>query len=238
MKSLTCFIPKRCRVWLLAIPLLWLASCSKDATTSDSLEDGKSTVIYDLAGDTEASVSDSVDGKTKRDFYTFLFRFSDKKQLWIYDADDSTQYLQTTDWDLAFAEQYNSIVYVNNGSYTATPGYGGPGTSQMVIVNQPYEQVTEAPSDEEFEENAVHAVGWDNGTGVGWYTYSLSTHLAVPIANRTFVIKTVSGKYAKLQLVNIYKGNPPAVTDLNWPAPYLTFRYFVQEDGSRDLNTN
>jgi hypothetical protein len=48
---------------------------------------------------------------------------------------------------------------------------------------------------------------------------------------------SAGGKYARLELINVYKGNPPVVTDLFWPAPYFTFRYFVQEDGSRNLQT-
>ncbi|SEL97968.1 hypothetical protein SAMN05216436_10155 [bacterium A37T11] len=78
------------------------ASCGKDNATSPSLEDGKSTVIYDLAGDTQASVAGGVDGKENRPFYSFLFRFNDKKHIWLKTKADSTQWLQTADWDIAF----------------------------------------------------------------------------------------------------------------------------------------
>ncbi|MGC4232640.1 MAG: HmuY family protein [Niabella sp.] len=238
IEGISTLMPLHHYAWFVAGLFLLLVSCKKDASEiASSLEDGKSTVIYDLAGDTEASMGDGVDGKEKRPFHTFLFRFSDKRQIWLRNAADSAQWLKTQDWDIAFAKEYNSLVLVNNGSVAGTPGYGGPGTAQMIIVEKPYEKVTEAPSDEEFANNGVSGVGWDNGSGVGWYTYSLKTHLSVPIRGRTFVLKTTHGKYAKLQLVNIYKGNPPAVTDLHWPAPYFTFRYFVQEDGSRNLST-
>ena len=50
-------------------------------------------------------------------------------------------------------------------------------------------------------------------------------------------IRTANGKYAKLELVSMYKGAPAVVTNLYWPAPYFTFRYYVQQDGSRNLAT-
>ncbi len=63
-------------------------SCSKEEVQPD-LADGKSTVVEDLAGDTGASVGDGVDGKEKRDFRTFLYSFTTKKQIWLNNAADS-----------------------------------------------------------------------------------------------------------------------------------------------------
>ncbi|MNX47280.1 hypothetical protein D3C86_778310 [compost metagenome] len=107
----------------------------------------------------------------------------------------------------------------------------------MVVVNQAYDAVKTAPSDDEFVKNGVNEVGWDPGNGDGWYFYELNTHIAVPVKNRTYVLKTADGQYAKLQLISMYKGAPATVSDLNWPAPYFTFRYYVQQDGSRNLST-
>jgi len=203
-----------------------------------SLEDGKSTVIYDLAGDTEASMGDGVDGKENRPFYIFLFRFSDKRQIWIRNAADSAQYLKTKDWDLAFTGPYNSEVYVNNGSNQFNPGYGGPAESAVVMLPQAYETVTQAPADDVFNNSEVSKIGWASSeSSPGWFFYSLSTHIMKAVPDRTYTIRLPDGKYAKLQLVNAYKGNPPAVTDLYWPAPYFTFRYYVQQDGSKNLST-
>ncbi|WP_206106129.1 HmuY family protein [Olivibacter sp. XZL3] len=108
----------------------------------------------------------------------------------------------------------------------------------MVKFDQPYSSVVEAPQDNLFDQSEIGKIGWASGPNSGgWFNYSLNTHLVVPIKNRVYVIRLPDGKYAKLELINVYRGNPPTVTDLNWPAPYFTFRYFVQEDGSRDLNT-
>jgi hypothetical protein len=218
---------------LLAFILLLFISCKKDDNNiaRTNYEDGVSTVIYDLAGDTEASVADGVEGKERRPFKSFYFKLETKLQSW----DSSAANRKSNSWDLAFTDVYNALVYVNNGS-VAGPGYGGTGTGMIMAVDSPYSSVTMAPA----EGNSLHFVGWDGypqAYNTGWYFYSLSTHLAVPIRNRTFVLRTAEGKYAKLELINVYQGNPPAVTDLYWPAPYFTFRYYVQEDGSRNLKT-
>lgn len=219
----------------LSLAVALLASCSKD-NESPAPEDKLSTTIYDMPGDTLASMGD-IPGKERRPFHTLIFRFSDKSSQLIKNAADSATYLKKDDWDLAFSKEYNSLVVINSGTAVGTPGFGGPGLGRMVIVEKAYDQVNEAPSDEAFAESGVDGVGWDAGNGIGWYFYSLQNHICVPVKNRTFVIKTAKGKYAKLALLNIYKSNPAVVTDLFWPAPYITFKYFVQEDGSRNLKT-
>lgn len=216
-----------------------LAACGKDDPVAPPLEDGKSTVIYDLAGDTQASIADGIDGKERRPFYTFLYRLRDKRQIWIRTKADSAQWLKTADWDIAFTGNYNSEIYINHAADPNNPGYQGPVTNTgIVLVEQPYEAVTTAPSDVEFDNNGVGAVGWAQSEGSpGWFSYNATTHIMKALPNRTYVLRLPDGKYAKLQLLSAYKGNPPAVTDMYWPAPYFTFRYFVQQDGSKDLNT-
>lgn len=224
----------------LFISILFSTGCSKNKEEiAPGYEDGKSTAIYDLAGDTNASMSDGVDGKEKRPFYIFLYRFSDKRQIWIRNAADSARYLKTGEWDLAFTGPYNSEVYVNNANDESNPGYGGPATNTAIVrYDQLYSSVTEAPADDVFNQSEIGKIGWSSGpNSSGWFNYSLNTHLVVPIKNRIYVIRLADGKYAKLELINVYKGNPPTVSDLNWPAPYYTFRYFVQQDGSKNLNT-
>jgi hypothetical protein len=216
-------------------------SCSSnEEDTSASLTDGKSTVVTDLAGDTGASMGSGTDGKEQRSFHTFLFRFSDQKQIWLHTKADSLQYMKTTDWDIAFTGPYNSEVFVNNSKYQYNPGYGGPvENTAVILLQQAYKNVTQAPSDADFNTSEITKIGWSSSeSSAGWFYYSLSSHIMQAIPDRTYAIRLPNGKYAKLQLVNAYKGNPPAVTDLNWPAPYFTFRYFVQNDGTKNLSTN
>lgn len=228
---------KRTQWQCLAFIVLLAMACKKDDNNVTKLnyEDGVSTVIYDLAGDTEASVADGVEGKEKRPFRSFYFKLSTKLQSW----DSSHTFKQSNNWDLAFTDIYNALVYVNNGSAEG-PGKGGSGKGMIIAVDSPYSKVTTAPEEAAFEKANLRFAGWDGYPqpyNTGWYFYSLNTHLAIPIKNRTFIIRTADGKYGKLELINVYQGNPPAVTDLFWPAPYFTFRYFIQEDGSHNLKT-
>lgn len=228
---------KKIIIWLFLLLPVMLFSCKKE-DEGISLADGVSTVITDLAGDTGASMSDGVDGKEKRDFYIFLFRFKDQKQIWIKTKADSAQWLKTYDWDLAFTGPYNSEVYVNDKNYLYNPGYGGPAASKVVMLPQSYDSVTQAPTDAVFDSSDMTKIGWAVTENTnGWFFYSLNSHIMQAVPNRSYALRLSDGKYAKLQLINVYKGNPPAVTDLNWPAPYLTFKYFVQQDGTKNLST-
>lgn len=217
-----------------------LSACGKDKDYSIGLEDGKSTVIKDLAGDVDASMGEGIDGKENRPFYIFLFRFRDQKQIWIKTQADSTQWLKTKDWDIAFTGPYNSEIYVNNAIDPFNPGYAGAADrTAVILLKQSYQSVSIAPTDEEFDQNGTRKIGWAaNSESLGWFQYSLTTHIMQALPNRTYVIRLPDGKYAKLQLINAYKGNPTAVTNMNWPAPYYTFKYYVQQDGSKNLDTN
>lgn len=226
-------------LWLLLYLSLTMLSCTKNGTEKRvSLEDGKSTVVYDLAGDTDASMNNGVDGKEQRSFFTFLFRFKDRKQIWIRNAADSAKWLKTKDWDLAFTGPYNSELFVNNGSRQYNPGFGGLATSAVIMMPQTYESLLQAPDDNLFDNSEVNKFGWaSSDNSPGWFFYTLQTHIAKPMPNRCYAIRLSDGKYAKLQIVSPYKGNPPSITDANWPRPYFTFRYYVQQDGSKNLKT-
>ncbi len=81
------------------------------------------------------------------------------------------------------------------------------------------------------------------GSG-SWYTYTAMTapqHAILPVAGKIIVVKTAANKYAKVEMISYYKGNPNTTTaafaDLaTRPAsPYYTFRVVYQADGSRNL---
>jgi hypothetical protein len=206
---------------------LLLASCSKKNNGPDG-RDGQSSLITDLPGDTSATMADGGNNNFKNMYFSFAANEA------VLIGDDDKKSLR---WDLAFTGPYNAEVYVNSTDNPYNPGYGGPGKGAVVQIDRPYDQVVTAPSDESFAASAITKIGWDAGNGAGWFFYSLANHICVPIRNRTFVLRTAGGKYAKLEMINVYKGNPPVVTDLFWPAPYFTFRYYVQQDGSRNLQT-
>lgn len=223
----------------LYIAALFFSACSKSNDGSGvELADGVSVVITDMAGDVEASVGSTGPGKQPRDFHTFLFNFSTKKQTWLKTAADSSTYFPRTDWDLAFTNFYNSTIYVNDGSTKDKPWTGNGAKHKIILLKKDYDLVTTAPTDAEFENSNLNGVGIiSDEDSQGWYAYNFTSHLVQVVPNRTYALKLSNGKYGKLKIVNVYKGNPPAVTDLNWPAPYFTFKYFIQEDGTKNLKT-
>lgn len=114
-----------------------------------------------------------------------------------------------------------------------SPGYGGSAQGILYIVNEPFDSVKTVPA----EVNVNGSAGMDgypSASWPGWYQYNSTTHLLTPIQARTLVIKMANGKYAKLQMISLYKGNPVSPT-LSTPVPYITFKYWVQQDGSTNL---
>lgn len=210
-------------IYILMAAIAVMSSCTKKEIKPE-LQDSKSTVIKDLPGDVGNTVGSG------NEFTPFYFSLKTGAKV------DPSK-VKSSEWDIAFTKEYNSLLVANNGSVAGTPGYGGTGTGSFLIVEKPYDQVTQAPSEAEFASKSISGFGWDSGNGIGWFFYDLKTHIAVPVKNRTFVLRTAEGKYAKLEMVSMYKGAPATVSDLNWPAPYFTFRYYLQNDGTSNLNT-
>lgn len=189
----------------------------------------------------------SKSGKETGMYNMFLFRFSNRHQIFIRDAADSARYLKTNEWDIAFTENFNSLIWLNNAGYNKNPGYGSPvSKTSLLMYAYGYEFMNEAPADSLFDavDAAAMQIGYASEYGEGvnaWYEYSTTTHVAQPFPYRAYYLRLQqadgSYRYGKLQLISMYKGAPEVVTDLNWPSPYFTFRYFIQEDGTRNLKT-
>ena len=193
----------------------------------------------------------SKSGKQAGLYSMFLFRFSDGKQTFIRDAADSTRYLKTDQWDIAFSGQFNSTIWLNNGRARFSPATGSPLTkTSLWVYDYGYDFMNEAPDDEFFDARPADEmqIGYVSEFGPGinsWYEYG-TTFVAKPFPYKAYYLRLEridpqtgksSYRYGKLQLISMYKGAPEVLTDRNWPSPYLTFRYFIQEDGSRNLRT-
>ncbi len=185
-------------------------------------------------------------GKAAGIYSMFLFRFRDGRQQFIRDNADSLRYLKTADWDIAFTGDLNSTVYLNNGRSRYGPSFGSPLTkSSLIMYEYGYDFMDEAPDDEFFDNRPADqlAIGSASQYGPGinpWYEIG-STFIAKPFPYRAYYLRLEQPdgtyRYGKLQLISMYKGAPEVLTDRNWPSPYLTFRYFIQDDGSRNLKT-
>jgi hypothetical protein len=64
------------------------------------------------------------------------------------------------------------------------------------------------------------------------------TNLLTPIPGRVMVIKTANGKFAKIEILNYYKGGvtPPATatdSEKSSKQRFYTFRFAYQSNGSK-----
>ncbi|MBE8719963.1 hypothetical protein [Sphingobacterium pedocola] len=188
----------------------------------------------------------SKSGKAAGKYSIFLYRFSDRWQQFIRDAADSARYLKTADWDLAFTDDLNGTVFINNGRNRYSPSHGSPiSKSSLIMYEYGYDFMNEAPEDEFFDNRPADnlQIGYTSQYGPGinpWYEIG-STFIAKPFPYRAYYLRLEqpdgSYRYGKMQLISMYKGAPEVLTDPNWPSPYITFRYFIQEDGSRNVRT-
>ncbi len=193
----------------------------------------------------------SKSGKEAGRYSIFLYRFRDGWQQFIRDAADSARYLKTADWDIAFTGDRNSTIWLNNGKSKVGPATGSPVTkSSLILYEYGYDFMDEAPEDVFFDSRPAdnQQIGYNSQYGPGqnpWYEFG-TTGIAKPYPYRAYYLRLQhlnpetgqsSYRYGKLQLISMYKGAPEVITDRNWPSPYLTFRYFIREDGSRNLKT-
>lgn len=193
----------------------------------------------------------SKSGKAAGRYSIFLYRFRDGWQQFIRDAADSARYLKTADWDIAFTGELNGTVWLNNGRAKSSPGSGSPITKSSVLMYEyGYDFMNEAPEDVFFDAPPADymQIGYSSQFGPGinsWYEFG-TTFIAKPFPYRAYYLRLEqldprtgqsSYRYGKLQLISMYKGAPEVLTDRNWPSPYLSFRFFIQQDGSRNVKT-
>lgn len=135
----------------------------------------------------------------------------------------------TTKWDIGFR---GTTIITNSGT-------GGPGSGGAFIFTGTFADLTSISVDSLFRtDNSPTAYAIKTGSGNGWYSYNGATQLITPIPGRIIVIRTASGKYAKLEILNYYKGGvtPDASASDNdklLKQRYYTFRYLFQPNGGK-----
>ena len=148
----------------------------------------------------------------------------------------------TTKWDIAFS---TTTIIVNSG-------ISGPGTvSAQVVSGTSFASLVEAPETGyavDSKDNADKKVlAITTGSGNGWYLYNSvnhgGPHSITPIANRIIAVKLADGRYAKIQILNYYKGAPqniPVTGSATYDGigAYYQFKYSISEAASTDLSTN
>ena len=105
-----------------------------------------------------------------------------------------------TGWDISF--QHTGIIVQSSAE-------------GQVIANTSFDKTIAAPAIG--YKKGKQAIPW--GSGNGWYTYNMDTHIINPIEGKIVLIHTATGKYFKLVIDSYYKDGADG------PSGYYSFRY-------------
>ncbi len=212
---------------LMAVTTL-LTACTKDKVPAPTPADpnaynvsvsGNIVNVRNLPADTIIGIS-SQGQPFGAGVYSF---FSLRTNSWVSNADSAS-----TNWDLAFS---GTTIRVNNQT-------SGPGTGGAFVWVGAFESLTTIPVDSVFKlDNHPVSYAIPKGSGKGWYNYDGANNLLTPIPGRVLVIRTANGKYAKLEVLNYYKGGvTPAANATDQvkinEQRYYTFRFTYQSNGT------
>lgn len=113
------------------------------------------------------------------------------------------------------------------------------------LFDQSFAAVKNVPvTDDQFVTKDAVSLDHFQGSGDGWGYYDFwgslfpgnpkKSHIVYTLP-RTMIIRTATGKYAKLTIRSIYKDSPEDPTRDNKPG-YVTFKFAIQMDGSKNLD--
>ena len=134
-------------------------------------------------------------------------------------------------WDVAV----RGTTIITNG------GNSGPGVGGAFVYVGTFDDLKTVPKDSVFrQDNAPTSYAVPNTSNRGWYVYSPVSMLITPIPGRVLVFKTAKGKYAKVEILNYYKGGvTPAATATDAEKlknqRYYSFRFAYQSDGTMNF---
>ncbi len=206
---------------LLLTSISMLFSCTKDETIYELPV--TAITVSNLPADTVLGINAITGMPFSAGKYTF---YSLERNTIVPNADSAS-----AKWDLAFV---GTKILINGG--TSGTGLGG-----AFIYKGLFDDVKTISNDSVFKtDNAPASFAVTYGSGKGWYVYDQLTSLVTPLAGRVLVIKTASGKYAKLEIINYYKGGvtlPTTASDNDKLSKqrYYTFRYTYQPNGSKSF---
>lgn len=208
---------------LLAMAFIALAgtmACSKDDDGGDQVQPLETLTKQDLQADTIIGI-----GSTGQPFGSGRYTlFSLERNEVVANSDSATN-----KWDLGFR---GTSIITNSGN-------SGPGQGGAFIFTGLFDDLLTIPTDSTFRvDNAPASYAVTAGSNRGWYVYNAPVNLVTPIPGRVLVIRTATGKYAKVEILNYYKGGvTPAASasdeDKLKKQRFFTFRFRYQPNGTK-----
>lgn len=225
----------------LAAAVLGVTSCSKDDDKAPE------NTIYN-----KLITVNNFNGDTTTDKTVIYFSLEKQKA-------GSPLNLKSLDWDLSFGGSANSSIAGNFGADNAdntTYGKGGPGKGGVLVLTQPFDQVTKVPDNAVFSIKSggvgLDTAGFTGGPGTtGWCVYDFAgtlratkgiggndaatqKHTVWARADRTIIVKTAAGNFAKVKIISMYK-DAPAEPVTATARPFFTFQYVIAAPGTMDF---
>lgn len=207
------------RLTLLALTgaTLGFAACSKDDDDDNPVQPAaelKTETMKNLAP--AAATADPATGRPGTPKHYAFFSFATNSEVPYTDS-------ATTKWDIAVR---TTTILVNGGS-------SGPGQGGAIVQDGLFAEVATAPTSG-YNVDTPTAKAIPTGSGKGWYNYNSTTHVVSPIAGKVLLVRTATGKYAKMEILSYYKDAPATPTGTE-PNSHYTFRYVYQPNGSPTL---
>jgi len=208
----------RTAVMLLSAGILFTA-CKKTKTTTTTVVDVKT--VTNLMADTITNLGNATtppSGAGKFSFYSL------ERNEAVASSDSATN-----KWDIAV----RGTTIITNG------GNSGPALGGGFVLSGVFADLKTVPADSSIRtDNAPSAYALRSGNGLQWYSYNATANLITAVPGRVLIIRTATGKYAKLEILNYYKGGvTPDVTatdeDKIKKQRYYTFRYSFQPNGTK-----
>jgi hypothetical protein len=211
------------------LAVVTLASCTKVGTTTpiDTTNNG-SFKVFTIGNITTVQnlIADTIIGFTPigQPYGANKFTFYSIVNNAIVPSTDSA----SNRWDIAFK---GSLIIVNNG--TSGPGNGGAFV-QVGLFNE----IAQVSNDSTIRVDNAPNYAIQFGSNRAWYTYNSTANLITPIPGRTLIIRSANGNFAKLEILNYYKGGTtPSVSASDdvkiRQQRYYTFRYTYQSNGTK-----
>ena len=197
--------------------VIFFVACKKDEVVV--VETVTSKTVSSLPADTIVGLSNGQPVGTGK----FSF-FSIETNSLIASADSNSK-----KWDIGLR---GTTIITNAGT-------SGPGSGGAFVYTGTFDELKTISPDSTFRtDNAPTSYAIPTGSNKGWYVLDFVTNLLSPIPGRVLVIRTANGKYAKVEILNYYKGGvTPAAsaTDAEKSSKqrYYTFRFTYQSNGSK-----
>lgn len=197
--------------------LVFLQSCEKENNTAP-VSTLTEKVINNLPADTIIGLANG------QPFGAGRFSFFSFETNGVVPSSDSA----STKWDIGF----RGTTIITNG------GNSGPGQGGGFVFVGTFDELKKVPTDSTFRtDNAPSSYAIPASNNRGWYVYNPIANLVTPIPGRVLVFRTAKGRFAKVEILNYYRGGvTPAVSATDDEKlrnqRYYTFRYSYQSDGT------